>query len=98
MRIVLLDSKATDEIIPVSFEFSKLIKSIDSVVITVSVRKGADANPTDLLLSSAVINSTTVQQLIKNGVEGVIYKIKANITSGDVKYSLSAYLAVREPV
>lgn len=98
MRIVLLSSKATDEIIPLSFDFSNLVKSIDSVVITVSVRKGVDASPADLLLSSAVINSSMVQQLIKSGVEGVIYKVKASISSGDIKYSLSAYLPVKEPV
>ncbi|NOR69802.1 MAG: hypothetical protein GQ532_08950 [Methylomarinum sp.] len=98
MRVILLDSKAVDEVIPVSFDFSRLLSSIDSVIVTITVRKGVDATPSTLLFNTAEIKGTMVSQLIKSGIDGVIYKIKAKAISGDLQYSLPAYLPVKEPM
>ncbi len=96
MRVVSLSPKEPQEIIPVSFQFSRLVSAIDGVILSVSVKKGVDANPVGLLLGTAQITGTTVTQLIQLGVDDTAYLIKALISSGDFTYSLAAYLLVRQ--
>ncbi len=95
MRIRKISDKAPEEIIPVSFDFTELLTSIDSVVVSVSVNTGTDNNPGALLFSSAQIQGAVVTHLIQQGLTDVTYLIKATATSGDIKYSLACYLPVK---
>ncbi len=91
-----LDDKAPDEIIPVTFEFGSLVTAIDSVLsVAVTVHKGTDANPSTMILNAASVSGTDVTQLIQNGVDAVVYEIRALIQSGQTKYAIKAYLPVR---
>lgn len=95
-EIKVLSSKTPEEIIAVSFDFSRLVDSIDSVVsVSVTAHKGTDANPSAMLLNAPVVSGNLVLQLIQGGVDTVYYKVRALITSGQQKYALSAILPVR---
>lgn len=96
MRIETLTETAPGEVIPISIDFKHLVSSIDSVIITVSVKQGVDANPIDSIVGSYQIVGTDIRQLIKAGLDGVVYLIRADITSGDLKYSGAVYLPVKE--
>lgn len=94
--IKVLSDKDPLEIIPVVFDFTNVVAAIDSVVsIGVTVYKGTDASASSMPLNSAVIDGTTVVQLIRNGVSGVSYKLRADILVGQQRYALSAILPVR---
>lgn len=91
-----LSAKAPDEIIAVSFDFARLVDSIDSVVsVSVTVYKGTDASASAMILNSPIISGTIVSQLLQNGVDGVYYKVRALVLVGQQKYGLAAILPVR---
>lgn len=91
-----LSAKAPDEIIAVSFDFARLVDSIDSVVsVSVTVYKGTDASASAMILNSPIISGTVVSQLLQNGVNGVYYKVRALVLVGQQKYGLAAILPVR---
>ncbi|MDR4518963.1 MAG: hypothetical protein MRK00_16455 [Nitrosomonas sp.] len=91
-----LSPKAPDEIIAVSFDFSRLVDSIDSVVsVAVTVHKGTDANPSAMILNTPIISGAIVYQLIQGGVDTVYYKVRALVAVGQQKYGLSCILPVR---
>jgi len=90
------DSKAPAEIVPITFDFSALLTSIDSVVISVQIRVGADPNVASMPLAAPVINGGVVQQLIQQGVDGVEYSIRADAVAGMQKYALNGHLPVIE--
>jgi len=91
-----LSSKAPDEIIAVSFDFARLVASVDSVIsVAVTVHKGTDANPSAMILNTPIISGTTVSQLIQGGLDTVFYKVRAIIAIGQQRYALSAILPVR---
>lgn len=94
MRIDTIDLKAPLEVVPVGIDFKNLVSGIDSVTVTVSVKKGTDASPSALLLGSAQITGTDVRQLIQSGLDGVIYLIRFDISSGSEAYSEAVYLPV----
>lgn len=95
-EIKVLSSKAPDEIIAVSFDFSRLVDSIDSVVsVSVTVHKGTDVNPSVMLLNAPIVSGDLVMQLIQGGLDAVYYKVRALVASGQQRYSLSAILPVR---
>lgn len=97
MGVIMVDSKLAEEIIPVSFDFIRLINTIDSVEsLAITVKDGVDTNVGAMLIGSPVINEATVSQLVKEGVAGVIYRIKAKVISGSEKYTLALDLPVRE--
>lgn len=96
MGIITVDKKAPAEIIPVAFDFSSLVSAIDSVIITITVKSGADPDVGTMPLSSAIITDATVKQLIRNGLDANVYRIRADIMSGSEKYSLAMYLPVCE--
>lgn len=96
MRIETKDPKAPLEVIPAGIEFKNLLTAIDSVTVSVSVKKGVDANPAALLFGSAQITGTDVRQLIQGGLDGVIYLIRFDAVIGDEKYSEAFYLPVEE--
>lgn len=96
MRIKTLSEKAPEEVVPVLIDFKHLVSSIDSVVVTVSVRNGTDASPVDLIFGSAQIAGTEVSQLIKAGLDGVVYRVRMDVVSGDQQYAGAVYLPVVE--
>lgn len=96
MLIETLDGKAPYEVIPVTLDFSPIVSTIDNAFVSISVYHGADASYQSMLLGAFVVDGASVGQLIRNGVNGVIYLIRANIISGNERYSLGVYLPVRE--
>jgi len=96
MRLTqLLSDKDPQEVIPVTFDFKKLMNSIDSATVSISVKSGADNIPENLLYSSVKISDAKVSQLIKGGIDGVVYLIRINATKGSEKYSHAVYLKVK---
>ncbi len=95
-KLHVLSSKDPQEIITVTFDFAKLLTRIDSVSsLSVSVHKGVDGAPATLLLNAPIISDTKVLQLIQNGLDGVYYKLRADVLVGMERYALSAILPVR---
>ena len=95
-KLRVLSDKDPLEIITVTFDFTKLLTRIDSISsITVAVYKGTDASPGGLLLNAPIIADTQVLQLIQGGLNGVYYKIRADVLVGLERYALSAVLPVR---
>lgn len=96
MRITSIDPKAPAEVVPVEFDFSELMSSIDSVVISITVKSGTDAAVASMILGSEQITGTEVKQLIQNGVDQTVYLIRADATQGSEKYALGAYMKCEE--
>lgn len=97
-RIVTIDYKAPYEVIPVTFDFSALVGSITSATVSITVKTGTDPGVGSMLFGSYVLSGLTVRQLVQNGLNNVIYLLRANIVSGNEKYSLACYLPVVEIV
>lgn len=77
--------KRTDEKLTYAFDFRNVLnsgESINSSVWTISVvRPLTTPAPTDMLVGSATIIGTQVFQQIRNGVDGVLYNVVAQITT-----------------
>ncbi|MFA5920151.1 MAG: hypothetical protein WC856_02520 [Methylococcaceae bacterium] len=95
MRVISIDDKDPVEIIPVTFDFTKEAASVDGAVITLSVVEGTDAAAISMIFGSYQITDKVVSQLIRNGVSGVTYLIRCEITSGNQKYAKSCYMTAR---
>lgn len=96
MRITTFDPKAPAEVVPVTFDFSALTTSIDSVTVSVTVKTGMDSNVATMPLGGYQISGGKVIQLIQNGVDQTVYLIRADITTGSEKYALAAYMKCEE--
>lgn len=95
-KLRVLSSKDPLEIITVTFDFSLLLTRIDSVSsMSISVHKGVDGASGSMLLNAPIISDTSVLQLIQAGVDGVYYKVRADVLVGLERYALSAILPVR---
>jgi hypothetical protein len=95
MRVDRIAAKDPAEIVPVTFDFSALAASIDSIVaVTASVKSGADPSVGAMLYGAATISGTEVRQLVRNGVSGAIYLLRADIAKGSERYALACYLPV----
>ena len=90
------DSKAPAEVVPVAFDFEALTSSIDSAVISITVKNGTDVNVLTMILGAEQIDGTEVKQLIQNGVDQVVYLIRADVTKGSEKYALASYMKCEE--
>ncbi len=91
----MLDSKDPAEIVPITFDFSELVTSIDSIVqVTCADPSGTDAAATAMLDGSPVVAGQLVIQRIKNGIHNVNYTLRAEILSGSLKYALTDVLPV----
>ncbi len=94
--MITLSKKDPAEVIPVTFDFSRLVSAIDSVItVEITVHDGIDANSSTMLLGSAVVDGSELTQMVRNGLDSVVYSIKAEISKGDEKYKLSALLPVQ---
>jgi hypothetical protein len=91
-----IDPKDPVEIIPVTFNFGKLVSQIDTAVVSISVIEGTDENVQSMILGQYQITGAILKQLIRNGVNGARYLIKAVVTdSGGLKYALACYMTVK---
>ena len=98
---VILPSKLQGEDTYVFFDFASRLavgETIASGFVTATTWSGTDASPSAIVSGSAVLFGTQVNQLIINGVEGVIYDLvaSANTSAGQV-LQLSGFLAVVAP-
>lgn len=84
------------DIWPVTFDFVRLVPVFDSAVWSIAVASGVDPGVASMLFGAAVSDGARTTQLIRNGVSGAVYLLRADITAGPAKYSLAAYLSVRQ--
>ncbi len=96
MRIATLDGKDPFEIIPITFDFQNLVTAIDSVTLAITLSNGTDPNVAQMLYNTAVVSGTQVTQLIRNGVDNAVYRIRADIVSGNEKYAMVIQMPVLE--
>jgi len=83
------------EIVPITFDFTAILSSITSITsVAITVRTGTDASASAMIEGAAQISGLTVIQLVKNGVVGNTYIVRADVVSGSEKYALSAILPV----
>jgi hypothetical protein len=76
--------KFTAEIKPLSFDFSQVLASgetLSTATCTVLVIDGTDSNPSNILSGGATIIGTKVYQQVQNGVAGVTYRLVATVTT-----------------
>lgn len=89
--------KDSAEIVPLTFDFSAVLSTITSVSsVSVRIKSGIDVNVASMLEGAAQIQGTKVVQLVKAGVNGASYVVRAEVFSGAEKYVLSALLPVNE--
>jgi len=94
-QVGFLDSKTPSEIVAISFEFNKVLTTIDTIdSVVISVVSGTDSNVGTMALNAPVKVGTIVTQLVRNGVDGNMYLITCNVTTGSEKYSLAGYLPI----
>lgn len=95
-RLRVLSDKDPAEIITLTFDFSRLMDRIDAVAdVSVQSHKGEDDSPQAMLLLDPVIDGSRVLQLVQGGLDGVFYKVRAEVLVGHERYALSAILPVR---
>lgn len=91
-----ISSKTPAEIIPVTFDYTAILASIDAVLsVTIAVYTGTDAEVGTMLSGGPNVAGTQVTQLVRNGVAGVVYMLTALVTSGTSKYELAGFLPVQ---
>jgi len=81
---VIFKPKHVSDTDTLKFNFISAMKPRDSIltkVVTASVYSGTDANPSNLIVGSALSNGTLVTQRVCNGVAGVVYELKCTITT-----------------
>lgn len=78
---------------PVFFDFSSELLPNETLAavtaVEVTVQSGTDPTPLNILVGSASISGTMVQQMVKGGVQGASYHLRAIAVS-----SLSSTLVV----
>lgn len=77
--------KDVQEIVTEAFDYSDKIgaAAISGAVLTVSVVAGVDAAPANLLSGVHQVVGSKVEQKLKDGVDGVRYKVKCVATLSD---------------
>lgn len=94
-----LDIKTPSEVLDITFDYTASLESgetLQSAVVTVSVRKGADASPSAILSGAPTVTSPYVIQRIINGTSSVTYNLKCLATTNTGrKYELIGVLPVR---
>lgn len=92
-----LSSKTSAEVVPVSFNFSKLTPGPSAITVDsvdVSVYSGTDTAVGAMKFGVPTIVGTTVIQLVQNGVHGVQYMVKAIVSYNLEKYEMASLLPV----
>lgn len=92
-----ISSKDPAETILVVFDFSELLTVIDSIVgVSIALKSGADTNASGMLQGEPQFDGTKVMQLIKGGVNGASYKLRAEVATGPEQFVLTGILPVNE--
>lgn len=92
----LLSPKDPAEIIAVTLDFTELTTTIQSAVWSVAVLKGTDVNVATMLQGAPSNSGGLTTHLIKNGVSGNLYLVRADVTlASGGKYALAARLPVQ---
>lgn len=95
-----LGPKDPSEIKPVTFDFTNQIgaATIASTTVAVTVIRGTDGNPGNLLSGGAAIAGPLVNQRIKAGISGCNYLITCLATdSAGLVHKIAASLRVQVP-
>ena len=92
-----IDPKTPNEIISVSADFAKLTAAINGATWSMSVFEGIDAGIGTMLYGTSTESGAVSAILVRNGVNGCIYKIKFLATTADgTVYESAALLPVLE--
>ena len=98
MSRVILSSKAVNENIKQTFDFTSRLaasETISTQVCTASVYSGTDPSPSSLIAGAATASGTIVTQKVIGGIAGVIYELLCTITTSTGQtLQLMGYLAV----
>lgn len=93
-----LEPKDVAEAYAVEFKFDRVLASVTSATVTVSLLAGTDPDPGSLLDGAAQSSGMSVYQRIKSGVAGCTYKLKCVATGttpgGSETYTLTASIGV----
>lgn len=91
-----ISNKVPAEIIPVTFDFSEILPSIDSIVqVGVNVMTGTDAGSAAMLLGSPSLAGTSVVQIVRNGLDGVTYRLYCLVAHGGERYQIDGDMTVK---
>lgn len=95
---IIIPPKPVGETITITFDFTSLLaasETLSTATMSIAVYSGTDSNPSAVLSGSASAGNGLVTQKVTAGVEGVIYKLKASVTtSASQTLVLSTYLAI----
>ena len=98
MTVRNLSAKINAEVIPVIFDFTALIPSIDAIEnVSIAVHSGVDVDASSMLFNTPTVDGAKCVQLVRGGNDGVTYLVSALVTYGQAKYQLSALLPVEIP-
>jgi hypothetical protein len=95
---VVLSAKKAGESLVIPMDFMGRLGAgeiIKNVATSCSVYSGTDPNPGAMLVGVPAIGGSIVEQLVRGGVEGVIYKLMYTVTTDTPQsVQLAGYLAV----
>jgi hypothetical protein len=94
----MLDPKTPRESYPIEFDFSRLLASITSASVTVTLLAGVDAAPGSILSGLAQISGSKVFQNLVGGVDGAKYGLLCQASDGTRTFELADSIEVREPM
>jgi hypothetical protein len=94
--------KITTENEQFTFNYSPVLgttETISSATCTVTVKEGTDTNPSAIKVGTPVISGSQVAQRIKDGLDGVIYRLEMTATTslGNI-YTIIGDLLVLSPI
>lgn len=98
--MITISSKATDEVIVVSFDYAALLgdgETVSSASVGIAVRTGVDPDVAAMLAGSTSVGASVVSHLVRNGVDAADYTLTclATTSAGQV-LRLSGILPVRD--
>lgn len=81
---------------PVPFLFGRVLTALDSITVSIGVARGLpDPDAAAMLLGAAEISGANAVQMIRGGVPGNTYLVRATATRNTEVYVLAATLEVR---
>jgi hypothetical protein len=94
--------KLTTENEQFTFDYSPVLGTTETLVsatCVVEVKEGTDPSPNDIIVGSPSISGSKVAQRIKDGLDGVIYRLEMTTTTsvGNV-YTIVGDLPVLSPM
>ena len=92
--------KQSSEIFPIAIDYDDVLadsETISKQTVTAMIHKGTGEDVTSSVISSPIITGRTVVVKVKNGTNGLIYKITVVIeTSANNVYEEDVLMKVRE--